>query len=84
MEENKLETVKEKDIDLIGYQIPNPENYTKHMIAKLISNNSEQNFVKKQVEDLLGNLDVSKTYFLSPGDKKSLYLTILVLLEFRY
>ena len=83
MKENKLSKVSAKHIDHIGYQIPNPENYTKHMIAKLISKNSKQNFVKTQVEDLSENVDVSKTYFLSPGDKKSLHLTILVLLGFR-
>ena len=51
---------------MIGYQIPNPENLTKHMVAKLISEQKQSNDSNNVVYDI--DIDVSKKYFLSPGD----------------
>ena len=66
MKENNLEKITAKHIDDIGYQIPNPENYTKHMVAKLILKKSEPNDIMTQIHNI--DVDVSKKYFLSPGD----------------
>ena len=47
-------------IDVIGYQIPNPENTIKYYIANLIRK-SDTNDVMKKIKKI--NIDVSKNYF---------------------
>ena len=67
MQENKIKVRDlNEHIDMIGYQIPNPENLIKHMVAKLISEQKQSNDSKNIVYDI--DIDVSKKYFLSPGD----------------
>ena len=63
MKENNLENITAKHIDDIGYQIPNPENYTKHMVAKLILSKSDANILMKQIDNMTRDIEVSKKYF---------------------